>query len=275
MMSSPPVESSSCNPSTPSPSALTSTSLHGHRDVHTWTMNCTSRDIGHPTKNCTCEVSTAFSSSARQPTNTDSQRKERQRHANVTHLTYNPILTWTASCPNKRPRLTTTGSHQPCPRSTCGKYRTSCSTSTYGMICGTGTPRDGTPEGVRGCQAPDPVLPVYLTCPGTAGAQNLFLGLKFVTISLHSSYVKNQFLGPSRKAGTPLGPLFLFFLLFFCSFFCLFSCFLFSFFEHFLFISSFFDFLMFFIFILSFFPKKKFLLFFFLVLVSIIFFCWR
>ena len=35
------------------------------------------------------------------------------------------------------------------------------------------------------------------------GAQNLiFLGLNFVTISLDSSYVKNQFLGPSRVVHT-------------------------------------------------------------------------
>ena len=34
-----------------------------------------------------------------------------------------------------------------------------------------GTPRNGTQEGVRGCQAPDPVPPAYLTCPGgPAGA---------------------------------------------------------------------------------------------------------
>ena len=47
------------------------------------------------------------------------------------------------------------------------------------------------------------------------GAQNLiFLGLNFVTISLDSSDVKNQFWDPSRE-GTPLGPPFLFFLLFF------------------------------------------------------------
>ena len=48
------------------------------------------------------------------------------------------------------------------------------------------------------------------------GAQNLiFFGLNFVTISLDSSYVKNQFLGPSRVVGAPVGPRFLFFLLFF------------------------------------------------------------
>ena len=70
-------------------------------------------------------------------------------------------------------------------------------------------------------------------------AQNLifFLGLKFVTISLDSSYVKNQFWGPSRGViKTPLGPLFLFFLLFFLqlflSFFLLFI-FIFLIFVHF------------------------------------------
>ena len=41
------------------------------------------------------------------------------------------------------------------------------------------------------------------------------MGLNFVTISLDSSYVENQFFGPSRGGvfGTPLGPLFLFFLM--------------------------------------------------------------
>ena len=67
---------------------------------------------------------------------------------------------------------------------------------------------------------------------------DFFLGLNFVAISLDSSYVKNQFLGSSRVVGTPLGPLFLFFLLF-SPVFCLFSCFLifhfFSFFVHFVF----------------------------------------
>ena len=93
---------------------------------------------------------------------------------------------------------------------------------------------------------------------------DFFLGLNFVTISLDSSYVKNQFLGPSRvvkKGGTPLGPLFLFFLLFFSTvFLSLFLLFFFFIFSHFLFISSFFDFFCF-----SFFPKKKFLLFFFCI----------
>ena len=63
------------------------------------------------------------------------------------------------------------------------------------------------------------------------GAQNLFfLGLNFVTISLDSSYVKNQFLGPSRVV------LFLFFLLVFLPFFVFFLAyyfFIFSFFVHF------------------------------------------
>ena len=74
------------------------------------------------------------------------------------------------------------------------------------------------------------------------GAQNLiFLGLNFVTISLDSSYVKNQFLGPSRVVGTPLGPLLLFSYFFFSRFFVFFLAFFFTF-SHFLFISSFFDF---------------------------------
>ena len=39
------------------------------------------------------------------------------------------------------------------------------------MICGADAPRTGTQEGVRGCQAPDPVPPEILTCPGEpAGA---------------------------------------------------------------------------------------------------------
>ena len=72
--------------------------------------------------------------------------------------------------------------------------------------------------------------------------------LNFVTISLDSSHVKNQFLGPSRVVKTPLGPLFLFFLLFFYffSFFLIFCSFL-----------HFFYFLMFFIFLVQFFLKKK------------------
>ena len=87
-----------------------------------------------------------------------------------------------------------------------------------------------------------------------------------MTISLDNSYVKNQFLGPSRvvRVVTPLGPLsfFSYFFSYFFStvFFVFFLAFYIFIFSHFLFISSFFDFLMFFIF--SFFPKKKFLLFF-------------
>ncbi len=105
------------------------------------------------------------------------------------------------------------------------------------------------------------------------GSQNLiFLGLNFVSISLDSSYVKNQFLGPSRVV-VPLWTLSFFPTFFSSRFFCLFPCFLFFIFSHFWFISSFFDFLMFFIF--SFFPKKKFLLFFFLVFLSNICFCLR
>ena len=68
------------------------------------------------------------------------------------------------------------------------------------------------------------------------GAQNLFFfGLNFVTISHDSSSVKNQFLHPSRVVGvgTPLGPLFLFFVLFF-SRFLFFLAFYFFIFSHFL-----------------------------------------
>ena len=54
---------------------------------------------------------------------------------------------------------------------------------------------------------------------------DFFSGLKFVTISLDSSYVKNQFLGPSRVVYTPFGPSFPFLSLpFFSPVFCLFSC---------------------------------------------------
>ena len=104
---------------------------------------------------------------------------------------------------------------------------------------------------------------------------DFFLGLNFVTISLDNSFVKNQFLGPSRVVH-PFGPSFPFFPTFFFSrFFCLFSCFFFfqflSFFVHFFI----FWFLNVFHFLFSFFPKKKFLLFFFLVFLSNILYCWR
>ena len=90
------------------------------------------------------------------------------------------------------------------------------------------------------------------------------MGLNFVTISLDSSHVKNQFLGPSRVV--PLWALFSFFPPFFSPvFFCLFSSFLFFHFSQFLNISSFFDFFNVFHFLFSFFRKKKFLFFFFLV----------
>ena len=79
-----------------------------------------------------------------------------------------------------------------------------------------------------------------------------FLGLNFVTISLDSSYVKNQFLGPSRVYRTPLGPLFLLFPTFFFSRFLHFFIF-----YHLLFISSFFDFLNVFHFLFSFFSEEK------------------
>ena len=82
------------------------------------------------------------------------------------------------------------------------------------------------------------------------------MGLNFVTISLDNSYVKNQFLGPSRVVGkgTPLGPLFLFFLLFFLPFFVFFLAFYFFIFCVHFFI---FDFSMFSIFFFHFFRRKK------------------
>ena len=61
---------------------------------------------------------------------------------------------------------------------------------------------------------------------------------------------------------------------FFSRFLSFFLLFIFSFFDHFLFISSFFDCLMFFIFFLIF-QKKKFFFFFLLVFLSNIFYCWR
>ena len=80
------------------------------------------------------------------------------------------------------------------------------------------------------------------------GAQNLiFLGINFVTISLDSSEVKNQFLAHLGRYS--FGPSFPFFLLFFSFVFFVF-------------------FLAFYFFI---FPKKKFLLFFFPVFLSNIF----
>ena len=88
-------------------------------------------------------------------------------------------------------------------------------------------------------------------------SKSVFFGLNFVTISLHSSHVKNQFLGPSSGGGTPLGPLFLFFLLFSSRFLSFLLLFIFSFFSLFLFISSFFSFFNVFHFRCSFFLKKK------------------
>ena len=61
---------------------------------------------------------------------------------------------------------------------------------------------------------------------------DFFLGLNFVSICIDNSYVKNQFLGPSRVVKKPFGPSFPFFPTFFSRFF-----------FFFLFISSFFDFL--------------------------------
>ena len=85
---------------------------------------------------------------------------------------------------------------------------------------------------------------------------DIFLGLNFATISLDSSYVKNQLLGPSRGVfpSSTFGNSFPFFSsFFFLPFFCLFSCFLFFIFSHFLFIFFIFDFLMFFTFFFRFF----------------------
>ena len=76
-----------------------------------------------------------------------------------------------------------------------------------------------------------------------------FSGLNFVTISLDSSYVTNQFLGPSR------GPLFLFSTFFFSRFLSFFLLLIFSFFSFFV---HFFIFLIFHVFHRLFlFPKKK------------------
>ena len=89
---------------------------------------------------------------------------------------------------------------------------------------------------------------------------DFFLGLNFVTISLNSSNVKNQFLGPSREVPS-LGPLFPFFLL---SFFICFSLFLFFFMCFFL--------TLFFFFFPFFFIFSFFLFFFFFFLVCFFFF---
>ena len=87
------------------------------------------------------------------------------------------------------------------------------------------------------------------------------MGLNFVTISLDNSYVKNQFLGPSRvvkksffKKKKNLWALFSFFPLFVLQSF--FNFFFLKKFSLFLFISSFFDFFNVFHFLFSFFPKK-------------------
>ena len=86
------------------------------------------------------------------------------------------------------------------------------------------------------------------------GAQNIFLGLNFGTISL-DNYVKIQFLDPSRVV--LFGPSFPFFPTFFFSRFLSFLMLLiFSFLFFFLFISSFFDFLMSFIFFFHFSEEK-------------------
>ena len=77
-------------------------------------------------------------------------------------------------------------------------------------------------------------LIVFVGC----SKSDFFLGLNFVTISLDSSFVKNQFLGPSR--GVPLWALFSFFPTLFSPVFLSFLLlFIFSFFLNFVFISSF------------------------------------
>ena len=106
------------------------------------------------------------------------------------------------------------------------------------------------------------------------GAQNLifFLGLNFVTISLDSSYVKNQFLGPSR--GVPHWTLFSF-----CSYFffspVFLSFFLLLIFSIFLFFCSFLHFLICFSFSLFHFSEEKVSSFLFSCISSNIFDCWR
>ena len=100
---------------------------------------------------------------------------------------------------------------------------------------------------------------------------DFFLGLNFVTISLDSSSVKNQFLVSISGGITPLGPLFLFFLLLFSTVFFLsfFLLFIFSIFSLF---CSFLHFLIFSCFSFSFFifSEEK-ICFFFLVFLSNIF----
>ena len=100
---------------------------------------------------------------------------------------------------------------------------------------------------------------------------DFFLGLNFVTISLDSSCVKNSFWGPSRVV-TPLGPLFLFFLLFFSRFFL--SFFLLFIFSFFLIFCSFLHFLIFHVFhflFFHFFRRKSFFFSFFLYFFQIFF----
>ena len=106
------------------------------------------------------------------------------------------------------------------------------------------------------------------------GAQNLFfLGLNFVTISLDNSYVKNQFVGPSRVLATPLWALFSFF---FPSFFSRFLSFFLLFICSFFFFRSFLHFLIFlcFSFSLYIFSEEKVSSFLFLLFLSNIFNCW-
>ena len=96
-------------------------------------------------------------------------------------------------------------------------------------------------------------------------------GLNFVTISLYSSYVKNQFLGPSRVV--PSGPSFPFFPTFFwLPFYVFFLAFYFLIFLFFCSFLHFLVFLMFFIFFFHFFRRKRFFFSFLFVYLSIFFF---
>ena len=88
-------------------------------------------------------------------------------------------------------------------------------------------------------------------------SKSVFFGPQFRYDFSWQFFCEKPIFGPI-SGGTPLGPLFLFFLLFFSTVF-----FFFCFFSHFLFISSFFGFFNVFHFIFSFWQKKMFLLFFF------------
>ena len=133
--------------------------------------------------------------SARQPTSTDSEHWGRQtpRKRNPSRARSNTDLDLHL-CPNKRPRLTKNGQSSTLSKNcTCGKYRTSCSTSTYRHDLwhwqttrwhprgGQGMPSPwprassilnlprrtgkGTQEGSKGCQAPEPSHLISATYP--------------------------------------------------------------------------------------------------------------